>query len=68
MNVTITLDADLLRETILALRDRQHTLECERRHHTNPVVAAIVERQLAGVNAALEGLTAAEQTAARQGA
>ena len=48
----MNLTEDLARETLIALRDRAHTLRCEIFNTLNEAVADIARRQLNRVNEA----------------
>jgi len=43
--ITITLDADLIREALIALRDREHSLNREYRASPNTILSPIIRRQ-----------------------
>ena len=54
---TLTIGTDLLRETLIALRDRQQSLLTERQRHTmNDALCMLIDRQLVRVLAAQEAI------------
>ncbi len=57
--ITITLDADLIREALIALRDRHAELTLEHQDTPYYTVQAICERQLTRVEAAIAALALA---------
>lgn len=46
MDITITLDADVARETLIALRDRRYELSQQASKHEAEIVRVIAQRQL----------------------
>ena len=58
--VTVTIPADELRETLIALRDRHFALSQEQvKYATKPTILSIVERQRARVEVAHNALARA---------
>lgn len=57
--ITVVLEKDILLETLIALRDREHSLMSE--ESANPTVRAITQRQLERVRESIRALSNAAE-------
>ena len=67
LNITIDLDFDIVLETLIALNDRKFKLQTEILPSTDPVVVAIIRRQLSRVEGCIAGLQDAIEGARLKG-
>jgi hypothetical protein len=61
MDITLTLDADLLHETLIALRNRRHNLTADLAKGQSRIIDSITQRQLYRLDGAIMGIENALQ-------